>query len=45
MTETNNTHIVKIALVITVIAVVIIFVLGMNLLKYAHTENSEYAKW
>jgi len=45
MTETNNTRIVKTALVISVIAAVIVFVLGMNLLKYAHTENSEYAKW
>ena len=45
MTETNNTHAVKIALVISVIAAVTVFVLGMNLLKYAHTKNSEYAKW
>jgi len=45
MTETNNTRIVKIDLVISVIAAVIVFALGMNLLKYAHTENSEYAKW
>jgi len=45
MTETNNTGIVKIALVITVIAAVIVFALGMNLLKHAHTENTEYAKW
>ena len=45
MTETNNTRAVKIALVISVIAAVIVFELGMNLLKYAHTENSEYAKW
>jgi hypothetical protein len=45
MTETGNTHAVKIALIISVIAAVIVFELGMNLLKYAHTENSEYAKW
>jgi len=45
MTETNNTRIMKIALAITVIMAVIVFVLGMDLLKYAHTENSEYVKW
>ena len=45
MTETNNMRIMKIALVITVIAAVIVFVLGMNLLKYAYTKNSEHAKW
>jgi len=45
MAVTNNTHTVKIALIISVIAAVIVFELGMNLLKYAHTENSEHAKW
>ncbi len=45
MTETDNTRIVKIAWVITVMAAVTVFVLGMNLLKYAHMENSEYTKW
>ena len=45
MTETNNRRIMKIALAITVIVAVIVFVLGMDLLKYAHTENSEYVKW
>jgi len=33
MTETNNTRIMKIALAITVIVAVIVFVLGMDLLR------------
>jgi len=45
MRQYRHRRIIKISIVISLIAAVIVFVLAMKVLKHAHTENPEYAKW
>ena len=45
MSQYSHKRIIKISIVISLIAAVIVFVLAMKVLKYAYTENPEYAKW
>ena len=45
MAEYNNKRTIKISIVITLAAALIVFVLAMEMLKYAYTKNPEYAEW
>ena len=45
MGQYSHKRIIKVSIVISLMAAALVFVAAMNVLKYAHTENAEYAKW